>query len=53
MKSDSRRFLCIGLGEVLRIAHRVADFVCTCPGAAPPMPESFSREFFSHPRAAV
>lgn len=30
--------------EILRIAHRVADFVCTRAGATPVMPEDFARE---------
>jgi len=30
--------------EILRIAHRVADFVCTRAGATPGMPEDFARE---------
>ena len=32
--------------EILRLAHQVADFVCTRAGATPPMPEGFSRELF-------
>lgn len=32
-------------GEIVRLAHRVADHVCTRPGATPPMPESFARGF--------
>jgi fructokinase len=31
--------------DILRIAHRVADFVCTQPGATPPMPADFAAEF--------
>ena len=31
--------------DILRIAHRVADFVCTHPGATPPMPPGFAAEF--------
>lgn len=31
--------------DILRIAHRVADFVCTQPGATPPMPADFADEF--------
>jgi fructokinase len=31
--------------DILRIAHRVADFVCTQPGATPPMPAGFAAEF--------
>jgi fructokinase len=31
--------------DILRIAHRVADFVCTQPGATPPMPPGFAAEF--------
>ena len=31
--------------DILRIAHRVADFVCTQPGATPPMPADFTAEF--------
>jgi len=30
--------------DILRIAHRVADFVCTQPGATPPMPADFASE---------
>ncbi len=33
--------------DILRIAHRVADFVCTQPGATPPMPADFADEFVS------
>lgn len=31
--------------DILRIAHRVADFVCTQSGATPPMPADFADEF--------
>ena len=31
--------------DILRIAHRVAEFVCTQPGATPPMPADFADEF--------
>jgi fructokinase len=31
--------------DILRIAHRVADFVCTQPGATPPMLADFAAEF--------
>lgn len=31
--------------DILRIAHRVADHVCTRPGATPPMPADFAAEF--------
>jgi fructokinase len=31
--------------DILRIAHRVADFVCTQPGATPPMQADFAAEF--------
>jgi hypothetical protein len=30
---------------LLPFAHRVADFVCTQPGATPPMPPGFAAEF--------
>jgi len=30
--------------DILRIAHRVADFVCTQPGATPPMPADLAAE---------
>ena len=31
--------------QIIRFAHRVADHVCTQPGATPPMPEPLRRHF--------
>lgn len=36
-------------GEILGMAHRVADFVCTRAGATPPMPEAFREHFRGSP----